>query len=151
MEYEINPFRVRNGALKECFKRIEGGDYELADVNSGEVNVFRKAAKNRRVLVDTGNYVKLFREGIEIICLLSPATLQVFFYIIRNLKPHMDSVSLESSVVCEKCSGFSDRTFRRAIFELLDKKVIARKKGSSIEFFVNINYVFNGSRLKLKC
>ncbi len=150
MEYTENPFKVIEGEIKECFKRIEGGDYRLADIDSGEVNVFTKAAKNKRVMVDTGNYIKFYRRSIAVITKLTPATLQVFFYMVFHLKPHFDHVVLESKTVCEACDGFCDRTFRRSISELLEKNIIARKKGSTIEFFVNINYVFNGSRLKVK-
>ena len=150
MEYLDNPFKVINGEIKECFKRVEGGDYELADTHSGEVNVFRKAAKNKRVMVDTGNYVKFFRGGLMSILELSPASLQIVLYIAINLRPHTDNIILECSTVCGYIGSFGERTFYRAISELLEKNIIARKKGSSIEFFVNINFVFNGSRLKIK-
>jgi Fic family protein len=150
MEYSESPFKITLGSVKEVFKRIEGGDYELADTTSGEVNVFRKAAKNKRALVDTSNYVKFYKAVLDIVPTLSPSGAQLFYYIVRYLKPHRDDITLESSIVCFACGGFSDKTFRRSLNELLEKNIIARKKGSSIEFFVNINYVFNGSRLKLR-
>jgi hypothetical protein len=149
MDYLENPFKVIDGEIKEAFKRIEGGDYRLADVDSGEVNVFTKAAKNKRVMVDTGNYIKVYRRGALVASKLSQGSIVMFFYIMLHLKPHTDSISLEASIVC-KWGGISDRTYYRAFSELLEKNIIARKKGSSIEFFVNINYVFNGSRLKMK-
>ena len=149
MDYSENPFKVIEGEIKEVFKRIEGGDYRLADVDSGEVNVFTKAARNKRVIVDTGNYIKIYRRGAMVASKLSQGSIALFFYILIHLKPHMDDISLDSGTVC-KWSDISERTFYRAISELLEKNIIARKKGSSIEFFVNINYVFNGSRLKVK-
>jgi hypothetical protein len=149
MEYLNSPFKVIDGAIKECFKRVEGGDYELADTSSGEINVFRKAAKNKRVLVDTANYVKFFREGLVIVSGLGFGALSMFIYIAINLKPHIDVISLPCDIVCKSCN-FSRRSYYRNISLLIEKQVIARKQGSSIEFFVNINYVFNGSRLKIK-
>lgn len=149
IEYLDNPFKVVEGVIKEAFKRIHGEDYTLADVNSGEVSVFTKASKNKRVLVDTGNYVKVYKEGIKVLIGLSHVGRVMFLYIAANLKPHMDSVVLESGICCEWCDC-KRSTYFTALSELLEKNIIARKKGSSIEFFVNINYVFNGSRLKMK-
>jgi hypothetical protein len=149
IEYFKNPFPIKEGAIKECFKRIEGGDYELADTSSGEINVFRKAAKNKRVLVDTSNYVKIYKAAFPVLISLSRMSLITFWYIAENLKPHNDTIYLDCEIVGNEC-GFKRTAFYGAISELIDKKVIARKTGSSVEFFVNINYVFNGSRLKVR-
>ena len=149
IEYFDNPFKVKEGVIKECFKRVEGGDYELADTSSGEINVFRKAAKNKRVLVDTGNYVKIYKDVFHVLITMSRLSMVTFWYIAEHLRPHQDTIYLDSRIVGEEC-GFKRTAFYEAISELLEKNIIARKKGSSIEFFVNINYVFNGSRLKIK-
>jgi len=149
IEYFNNPFPIKEGAIKECFKRIEGGDYELADVNSGEVNIFRKAGKNKRVMVDTGNYVKIYKAGIPALMSLSRLSLVTFYYIAFNLKPHSNIIYLDGGIVGAEC-GFKRTAYYEAINELIEKNIIARKKGSSIEFFVNPNIVFNGSRLKVR-
>jgi hypothetical protein len=149
IEYLNNPFPIKEGVIKECFKRIEGGDYELADTTSGEINVFRKAAKNKRVLVDTDNYVKIYKGALPVLKTLNRLSLVTFWYIAFHLKPHKDTIYLDCNSVGEEC-GFKKTAFYEAIKELLEKNIIARKKGSTIEFFVNINYVFNGSRLKVK-
>jgi Fic family protein len=148
MEYSESPFKVIEGQIKECFKRIEGGDYELADTTSGEVNVFRKAAKNKRVFVDTANYVKIYKEGLLVASSLGFGGKAMFLYIALNIMAHKEDIYLPCDIVCKWC-GISRRTYYRSLSELLDKNIIARKKGSSLEFFVNINYVFNGSRLKV--
>lgn len=149
IDFLDNPFKVQDGVIKETFKRIEGGDYELADIRSGEVSMFRKADRNKRVLVDTGNYVKLYKQGMRVALGLSNVGMMMFIYIASHLLPHADVVILECGSCCEFCNC-KRSTYFSVLSELLDKKVIARKKGSSIEFFVNINYVFNGSRLKIK-
>ena len=149
IEYLSTPFKVKEGIVIECFKRIDGGDYELADTTSGEVNVFRKAAKNKRVIVDKGNYVKVFKGNNEVIRKLSVRGKEFMFYLMLYIGIHSDVIVLDCGVVCEWC-GWKKSTYYTALDELLEKNIIARKKGSSIEFFVNINYVFNGSRLKLK-
>lgn len=149
IDFLDSPFKVKEGVIKECFKRVEGGDYELADVRSGEVSVFTKASKSKKVLVDTGNYVKLYKEGIKVALGLSNVGMMMFIYIAAHLRPHTDTVVLDCGICCEFCSC-KRSTYFTVLSELLEKNIIARKKGSSIEFFVNINYVFNGSRLKVK-
>src|SRR5690348_10248226 len=95
IEYFDNPFKVKEGVIKECFKRIEGGDYELADTSSGEVNVFRKVAKNKRVLVDTGNYVKIYKDVFPVLINMSRLSIVTFWYIVEHLRPHQDTRSEE--------------------------------------------------------
>ena len=145
----MNPFKVIKGAVIECFKRVEGGDYEFADTTSGEVNVFRKAAKNKRVLVDKANYVKVFKGNDDLIKGLSGRGKEFAFYLMLHVGIHYDTIILECSTVCDWC-GWKKSTYYTALEEFISKGIIARKKGSSIEFFVNINFVFNGSRLKIK-
>lgn len=123
--------------------------YELADTHTGEVRTFTEASKNRRVIVDTGNYAKVFKGNEKVIRGLSDKGRFFLFYIIFNIGIHTDTIILECSVVCEWC-GWKKSTYYGAVEEIILKGIIARKKGSSIEFFVNLNYVFNGSRLKVK-
>jgi hypothetical protein len=149
LEFLSSPFKVMEGKVKEIFVEKKSAPFEMADVKTGEVNFFQKITKVSKATIDTSNYAKYYKGNTHVIYKLSPPALLMYNYIVNELGIHTDLIVLESDCYCSimECS---DKTFRRAILELLEKNIIARKKGSSIEFFVNINYVFNGSRLKLK-
>lgn len=144
----LNPFKVKQGDIIEAFKKEKGGLYEYAEVISGEVSLFQKVEKSKRVIVDKANYIKLFRSGSEVIRQLSPNGLKLFMYIVFHMGIHKDNVYLEPASVSEWC-GCKRSSFYRALAELVEKNIVSKKTGSSIEYFVNPNFIFNGSRLKL--
>lgn len=149
MEYLYNPFKVTEGKIKEVFKENKGAPFEMADVKTGEVSFFQKVTRVVKVIVDTSNYVKIYRGNSHVIYNFTLKEFLLFHYIIDNMGIHTGIVVLDCETVC-KVTKMSRSSFYLSVSHLLSKGIIARKKGSTIEFFVNINYVFNGSRLKVK-
>jgi hypothetical protein len=47
------------------------------------------------------------------------------------------------------CLIKSEATIKTAITELVDEKILARKLGSTIEFWINPNIYFNGNRIRV--
>jgi len=43
----------------------------------------------------------------------------------------------------------AEKTFYNNLMELLDKRILSRKLGSSIEFWFDPNLFFNGNRVKV--
>jgi hypothetical protein len=43
----------------------------------------------------------------------------------------------------------AEKTFYNNIIELLDKRILSRKLGSSIEFWFDPNLFFNGNRIRV--
>jgi hypothetical protein len=146
--YLVSPFKVPFGTVIEAYKNVKGKSYEYADTQSGEVKLFEEVSRNKRVMVDKGKYVKVFKGNNEVLFRLSDNSKSVFLYIMLHLGIHTDIIVLDLETVCGVC-GFKRDSFVRSVKELSEKGIIALKKGSSIEYFVNPNYIFNGSRLKL--
>jgi len=57
-------------------------------------------------------------------------------------------VMLHAPDVCVAC-GMAEKTFYNNLMELLDKRILSRKLGSSIEFWFDPNLFFNGNRVKV--
>ena len=148
MDKISSPFKIKEGDIIEAFKKIQGGEFEYADVSNGEVSVFHKVAKSKRVIIDRANYVKIYKNGYEVLKGLSANGVKLFIYISLHLGIHTDTIFIDNEVVSEWC-GWKKTVHYSAITELIKKEVIARKGGSNIEYFVNPNFIFNGSRLKL--
>jgi hypothetical protein len=142
-----NPFKIVEGDIIEAFKKEYGGVYEYAEVSSGEVSMFQKVSKSKRVIVDRANYVKVYKHGQDLVKDLSDSGVRLFLYIAIHLGVHQDTIFLYQGTVCEWC-GFKRATYFNTLSELVKKNVVA-KRGDSIEYFVNPNFIFNGSRLKL--
>jgi hypothetical protein len=149
MEYLESPFIVMEDKVKEVFKESKGAPFEMADVKTGEVSFFQKVTKVVKVIVDTANYTKIYRGNSNVIYEFTLKEFLLFHYIIDNIGIHTGIVVLDCGTVCS-VTKMSRSNFYIAVSQILSKNIIARKKGSSVEFFVNINYVFNGSRLKIK-
>lgn len=144
----INPFKIKDGDIIEAFKKVQGGEFEYADVRSGEVSVFQKVGKNKRVVVDRANYVKVYKHSVDLVRGLSASGVKLFVYIAFNLGVHKDVIYLDVDIVSEWC-GCKKSAYYNGLSELTEKGVIARRGDSNIEYFVNPNFIFNGSRLKL--
>lgn len=148
-EYLSNPFKVKDGCIIECYKIEAGGEYEFADVHSGEVNTFRKIGKSKRVLIDRSNYVKVYKGNNDLIRVLSSSGKELAFYVMLHIGIHSEIIFMDCIVVCEWC-GWKKSTYYKALKEIIQVGILARKKGSKRAFFVNPNFVFNGSRLKIR-
>jgi hypothetical protein len=64
------------------------------------------------------------------------------------VRPLNESVMLHAPDVCVVC-GIAEKTFHNNIIELLDKRILSRKLGSSIEFWFDPNLFFNGNRVRV--
>jgi hypothetical protein len=98
--------------------------------------------------VDKERFVKLFLAGVKQAAGLSKAGLAIFevVYTLIRESPNTDQVQLNLYVASEHIEGINERTYRRGLRELLDKKFLYRSPSEGV-FFVNIRYMFNGDRL----
>jgi predicted DNA-binding transcriptional regulator AlpA len=64
------------------------------------------------------------------------------------VRPLSETVILNAPDVCVAC-GMAEKTFYNNIIELLDKRILSRKLGSSIEFWFDPNLFFNGNRIRV--
>jgi hypothetical protein len=60
-----------------------------------------------------------------------------------------DYVFLNKDDITASLGNMSEPTFRLAINGLIEANIVARKMGSSLEYWLNPDIMFNGSRLKL--
>lgn len=141
-------YKLEKGVVIEVFKKEKGGVYEYADVRNGEVNLFEKISTTKRVLVDKGNYFKVFKKKEVVISRLSDGALRLFMFIAFHVGIHSDMVVFNYDTLNDWC-GMKRTTYFSSVNELVAKDIICRKEGSLIEYFVNPNFIFNGSRLKL--
>jgi hypothetical protein len=144
--YLNNPYKIE-GIEERSFITKEGETLTM-DPETGEYYVMRKIAKDKTMPHDKLTYTKFFVSSFSRLMTLSPSSLRVMFYMMTSVKPLSTSVILNPPDVCEACQ-FSPSTFINVITDLLDNKIIAKKLGSSIEFWIDPNIFFNGNRLRI--
>lgn len=148
-EFIRNPFRV--DGITERFYETPGTrlySRELVDPETGEATPLFTAGQTKRTLHDSKSYAKLFNDNGDMIRQLSASGKALFLFIAINLRVNWDIVYLNMTDVCV-WMACSNSTFYRAMDELLEKKIIARKLKSSLEYWVNPNIFYNGDRVKM--
>ena len=123
--YEHNPF-VPDVKVKSRKITNERGDMMLVDAATGEINSpiagFWECKE-----VDSSSFVKLFINGVKALAELSNAGTKVFeiLYIELQRNTGKDKIYLRHKNLDKNEAIISERTFRRGLAELLDKKFIA--------------------------
>jgi hypothetical protein len=79
---------------------------------------------------------------------LPTPSLKMFIYAMDRLKPLQETVFLHSDDCMVVCGFKSVTSYREGIRGLIDQKIIARKIGSNMEYWINPNVLFNGNRLR---
>lgn len=144
-EYINSPYKMLG--ITEKLYTTKSDETITIDPDTGQLYSMKKISQNRSMLNDELVYTKLFQSGVAPLLSLSHSSLKIILYAISIVKPMSEVVILHSSDVCEAC-GIAQKTFFNNIVELLDKRILSRKLGSSIEFWYDPNIFFNGNRVK---
>ena len=99
----------------------------------------------RNRVVDSEQFAKFFFAGFKAFFDLKPASIKVFGYILKQLKPNQDSFRFYVEECCKE-TGYVKMTIYRALGELCAADIIARGKDER-DFFINPMVVFNGDRI----
>lgn len=145
--YLDSPFRVL-GIEEKSFVTKESE--EILQLTDGDdLYAVRRIPRSKVHMHDSMTYTKLFQDGFKSFMNLSPAALKIILYAMCHIRPLSKVVILHVPDLTVNCGIKSTTTISSAITELVDEKILARKLGSSIEFWINPNVFFNGNRLRL--
>lgn len=132
-------------------KKVRYGDEQrgfVFDNGTGEVLNVGGAGFYEFEEVDNTRFVKLFLSGVKSAAGLSKSGLTLFEIVYRELQenPGEDKVMLSYYTASARVKQLTERTYRRGVRELLEKRFLFRSPADGV-FFVNITYMFNGDRL----
>jgi hypothetical protein len=98
--------------------------------------------------VDKTQFIKLYIQGVKALQDLTSAGTKVFelLYYQMQKRPSVDKIYLHYATVQENGGTMSLATFKRGMNELIAKEFIYECV-EPLNYFVNINYMFNGDRL----
>lgn len=144
--YFESPYKYLN--IEDRIFAPKEGEEMTTNIETGELYVMRKVAKDKRILHDSLVYTKLFQDSIHQMCELSSSALKVMLYAMATVRPLSETVVLNSPDVMLFCR-ISKTSVYEGTMELLDKRIISKKLGSNIEFWFDPNVFFNGNRIKV--
>ncbi len=152
--FKENPFQNDLGkskALKFSWRHVDTEKLTpMVDADSGET-VFLSAVGNVKVVLkDNTEFTKFFGAGCQAMLKLSSRGSRLLAYLLTIIKRDKDEVCIDVTLAQEWC-GYSSRTQVYAGIEsLLDCNFICRKTGTGGEYYINVNYFFNGKRTNLQ-
>jgi len=144
--YLNNPFKPE-GIVDRAFEPKEESKIWV-DPETGESYSVTKIVTGKTELHDPMMYTKVYMSAFLHLNDLNYSAVKVFNYMVHTLKSNRDTVYLNCADVELNCK-ISQASYYTAIKALIEAKVIARKVGSTMEFWINPNILFNGNRTRL--
>jgi hypothetical protein len=144
--YMNNPYKIIG--IDEKFYTTKEDETLTIDPETGEYYTMRKLGKDKKILHDSVSYTKLFQNKLHVLVSLSPAAMKLLMYSACTIRPFSEVVILnppDCAIACNMSVG----SVYEGVKGLLDKDVVRKKLGSSIEFWFDPNIFFNGNRVKM--
>jgi hypothetical protein len=142
-----NPFRVDGLEMRHYMQKE--GEQLMVDPETSELLSVRRVPRNKEQLHDTKVYTKLFTDNIDTFMTLPGAGMKLLLYGMCKVRPLQDSIFLNVDDCLLVCGFKSVTSYREGVKALIDARILARKVGSYMEYWVNPNVFFNGNRLRL--
>lgn len=135
----------RNIVQKTKMTKNAGESAILKAVDDKTGEILGHTAFIRQIEVDEDQFAKFYLNGFKAFFDLKPASIKVFGFILKQLKPNKDTFdfSLED---CIKDTEYTKQTIYRGLTELLNNEIIARGR-FEYQYFINPMIVFNGNRV----
>ena len=114
--------------------------------DSGEILGKASVAFMQSEEVDQQKFVKLYINGIKSMTGLTSSGAALLELIVTQLHERPDSDQVYLSAFDASEHGLKERTYHRALQEILSKNIIFASSITGV-FFINIQYLFNGNRL----
>jgi hypothetical protein len=145
--FEINPSLTDIEGIKEVTRNIKNQSELAVHTKTGELFELMPV-KSLTTLTDSLTFTKVYTNSLSTISDLTVPGLKLLCYIMKNLKPGKDCIKLRADM-CNKYCGYKTKlSYYKGLEELLEKNLIFRTE-DEYEFWININYFFNGDRLNL--
>lgn len=147
--HDRNPFieKIAVHISEKQYRKVAGSSYQTVLTDSGELEQQKILVLGKKKLVDRQEFYKLYTGEIKSFFNLSPTTMKLFDYIMKQIQYNKDRVCLYQADVMDALK-ISRATCYRCIIQLLDASIIARAEVDTC-FFVNPNIAFKGDRIAL--
>ena len=148
--YKTNPSVAGNFPIKMKAKRSKNlGDAYMVAPGTGEVVAKGSFNFVEEIEVDEAQFVKVYLDGIKQHAQLGKAGVLLFELVYHEMSgaksKDKDTVMLNYLLALDWKPELTKRTYERGMSELLEKGFLFRSVAADM-YFVNIRFMFNGSR-----
>jgi hypothetical protein len=143
--YRANPTIPNAGSIAKTRRTKIGNDRKgiVIDNDTGEFLGHGGAMVYEFEEVDKERFVKLYLAGLKQAIGMSKAGLQMFQEVYDQMR---DNKERDYVLLSPMNSELPERTFQRGLKELIDRKFLFRSVMRD-QYWVNVQYMFNGDRL----
>lgn len=144
-----NPFAIEGLETRTHVVRENKKIRTLVDTDTGEVfNTIKLKGTAETITTDSFKYTKLFNKNLPTVGELTVPELKVMTYIMDNLIPNRDYVTVHIEDCAEWCGYKSSVQVYKGLIGLIEKNLIAR--GKNTIYWINPNIFYNGDRTQNK-
>lgn len=139
-KFKENPFRVKT-LLQEGHSKDE-----KMGINPETGELSMRIVSKGSPWNDPDKFLKVYGEGIRVLKLLSAPGIHLWEYVVTMLPPKRDVITIDKNDAMVYCGFKTPKTFDRAIRNLIDNRILAKRDGFDVAYFINPNMFFNGKR-----
>lgn len=150
--FQENPFQKSlRPAIKHGWRTVDPDKAkQMVDMDSGETVFVSNHGNMKLLLKDVTEFTKVFNPAYSEMGKLSAPGLRMLTFILTLLKKDTDWVLIDLAAAMAWCHYESRTHIYSGLCNLMENKFICRKTGGNGEYYININYFFNGKRTELK-
>jgi hypothetical protein len=149
-EKHENPFVIKAVLkAKRNNHTTETRDLSIVNIKTGEL-VEEVAAFTSFYEADDSQFIKLFVAGAKAHADLTSSGSKVFFILVSEMQKNIGKDKVDLSYSMSKIYGveLSRPTYTRGLRELVDKEFIYPVPNYTAKWWINPNFIFNGSRIE---
>ena len=151
-DYEVfkdNPFQQGlRGKVRVALNKPSGWGVRVHDDDAVGYSL-RKDSKDAFLVKDSEMFTKLYTPVLYEIRKLPTPGVKMLSYVLYLAKKDNDVVHISTDLAKDWCEYDSSSNVYLGIAALLEHNFICRKIGGTGEYFINVNYFFNGQRTTL--
>lgn len=151
-KYEKNPYNDKWAmkVLVDNHKRETKFVHTHGTVLNKDAEVIKEGdlILGRQRVVDNERFVKIYVGSLMLFNDLSRKAALLFTVMLKLLEKNASKIYLIPDEITDKMDC-SEATYYRALVELLDAEMVARSDSSSIVYYINPAYMFNGDRMTI--
>lgn len=152
--FAANPFQddlKKSKAIKFGWRHLDPSKVQhMVDHDSGESVFLSKLGNVQVVLNDNTEFTKLYGAAAKELLKLSVPGLKMLAFIFTIINRDKDWVLIDIETAMEWCEYSSRTRVYEGLCSLLQHKFLCRKTGRGGEYYINVNYFFNGKRTNLE-
>lgn len=124
--------------------RVVNTNHKIFNSDTGEMSDVMTRSVGGYEISDSLEYVKVYKDMVEVFKVLSVSGMWCLFYVIEYLPKYVDYITIDVEALRLYCKYKHKKNVSLGLLELINNGVLSRKEKDV--YWVNPNYLFRGNR-----